>query len=195
MNLIKEFIYELQNDNTLNGDVIEFGTGTGVSTLQLSTGLSNKKIFTFDGFKGLPKTEKVIPKGTGWEIGVYKYDKNEIQQKFINNNNIYSFQCWSWELKHPSEYGINTISGVNLDFDLYEGTMDGLHFIDKCFWKSLLLRFDDWGSHPHQIKEEVAEHEEAAFFDFIKETNYKYNFYDEYNKSSNNMQTIIKIKR
>jgi hypothetical protein len=100
-----------------------------------------------------------------------------------------------WELKTPEEYGISELAAANFDFDLYEGTLDGLHFIDKANWKTILLRFDDWGAYDFQIAEEVDKHEKAAFYDWIKETGYTYTEYTDLTKMASGLHTIILVKR
>ena len=61
---IKDFI--VRKRYNLVGDVIEFGTFTGRSTLSLSSQFSDKKIYTIDHFKGLEVTNKNVPKGSDW---------------------------------------------------------------------------------------------------------------------------------
>lgn len=197
MTLINEFVNILNTDESLHGDVLEFGTGHGHSTEQIVQKLNNKKIYTFDGFCGLPKTNKVIPTGTGWNEGALM-SNFEVTKNFLSTyKNITVTKCMTWELKSPEEYGIKDVSGLNIDVDLYEGTIDALRFVNKCNWTNLLIRFDDWGFYRNtsQIKEEVDEHERAAFFDFIKETNYEYKFYEEINKTVDDRQVIVKIWR
>jgi len=101
----------------------------------------------------------------------------------------------TWDLKDPIDYGISDIIAVNMDLDLYEGTLDGLRFINNCVWGELLLRFDDWGCYPHQIATEVDAHEKAAFFDWIEETKYSYVINEKLTNQSNGLQSIIVIKK
>lgn len=192
--LLKEFC-DIINQNTEPGDVLEFGTGSGGSSSHIASNIDKqRKVFTFDGFQGLPETNKKIPVGTGWEKGAYFYDENKIRDLLKLIPNIIVNKAWSWELKFPNEYGIDKIVAVNVDFDLYEGTLDALRFSDKCTWNTLLLRFDDWGCYPHQIAAEVDAHEKAAFFDWIKETNHQYEINQYLVNVSYGMQSIITVK-
>lgn len=178
------------------GDVLEFGTGSGGSTSIIANIISKKrKIFTFDGFEGLPETKKGIPAGTGWEKGKYFYDINQVKNRLKHYENVFIEKTMTWDLKDPKEYNINKIIAVNMDLDLYEGTLDALRFIDKCDWITILFRFDDWGSYPHQIASEVDAHEKAAFFDWIHETKYQYIIDDNLVKTSFGLQSIIIVKR
>lgn len=193
-NLLNEFCNEL-NQLNLVGNVLEFGTGSGRSTEQIVNQIPNRKIITFDGFQGLPKTNKIVPKNTPWGEGQLKFNEDETRARLSKYSNIHIHKCMTYELKNPEFYSINLIAGVNIDLDLYEGTMDALHFCDKCNWQKLLLRFDDWGAYPHQNKHEVSEHEEAAFNDFIHETKYSYTIFEHYKNLSNGLQNIILIER
>lgn len=194
--LSEHFVREINNNKEFVGDVLEFGTGSGNSTLRMIRTLREGKIYTFDGFVGLPKTNKIVPKGSNWVEGAFKFDEQTTRNK-LKPYNVIVEKCMTWELKEPKEYGINKISGVSIDLDLYEGTLDALNFMDKCEWDNVLLRFDDWGYYRNteQVKEEVEEHEFAAFYDFINEKGYEYKIYDELVKLSDNRHIIIKVSR
>lgn len=196
--LIYEFLNEINaNKDKFIGDCLEFGTGSGSSAKIIAENLGDVKIFTFDGFVGLPKTNKVVPRGTPWNEGDLKFDEASTRGLLSPFKNVIVEKTMTWELKEPNQYGINKISAVNMDLDLYEGTLDALYFMDKCEWTNILLRFDDWGYYVNttQIKEEVEEHEKAAFFDFINEKKYNYTFYENYNVLSDYKQVIVEVNR
>jgi hypothetical protein len=187
---------DLINQVNEPGDVVEFGTGGGISTDTIASKISkDRKIFTFDGFVGLPKTNKPIPDKTDWYEGNLKFDENKTRELLKKHNNVFVEKVMTYELKHPNEYNINKIVGVNFDLDLYEGTLDGLRFIDKCEWKEIILRFDDWGCYSFQVAADVDAHEKAAFFDWINETKYQYQINTELLNLSNGLQSIIIVKR
>lgn len=197
-NIIDKFCFELMRNKNFVGQIVEFGTATGDSTEKMNAIFEGqKKITTFDGFVGFPKTNKVVPKNSGWFEGNCYFNEDIAKNRFKYNSNIHVVKCLTSELKDPSYYGISQVAGVNMDLDLYEGTLDGLNFIDKCDWNCLLVRFDDWGAlvQNNQIPEEFAEHEQAAFYDFINKTKYKYKFYEEYTSLSFGLQKIIEIQR
>jgi hypothetical protein len=196
--LINEFLNEINNNkNKFIGDLLEFGTGSGSSTKSIAENLKDVKIFTFDGFVGLPKTNKVVPRGTPWNEGDLKFDETQTRQLLKEFENVIITKTMTWDLKSPNDYGIKQISSVNIDLDLYEGTLDALYFMDKCEWTNILVRFDDWGYYKdtNQIKEEVEEHEKAAFFDFINDKKYNFTFYENYNVLSEYKQVIVEINR
>lgn len=193
--LLNEFTEKLNSDTNVVGDVLEFGTGTGNSTMTLGGSLTNKKIFTFDGFVGLPKTNKGVPTNTGWEEGSYQYDYDVIKNKLSTLPNVTVIKRMSWDLNEPSEFEITKVSGINIDFDLYEGTLDALRFTQKCEWSKIFVRFDDWGSYPHQIASEVDAHEKAAFYDWINETGYTFKEYTELTTLSSGLQSLFEVHR
>ena len=87
-NLIREFC-DLINQYDESGDVIEFGTGGGTSTNSIASDISKeRKIFTFDGFQGLPETKKGYPINTGWAKGVYCYDENVVKEFLKQHSNV-----------------------------------------------------------------------------------------------------------
>ena len=195
MPLLRE-LCELINKTEELGDVLEFGTGGGGSANLMGERISKeRKIFTFDGFQGLPNTKKIIPQGTGWIKGAYSYDEVETRKSLEHHLNIIIEKVMTWELKNPNEYGIDRIIGANMDLDLYEGTLDALRFISKCTWNKLFLRFDDWGCYSFQISSEVDAHEKAAFFDWIKENNYQYEIDKKLLDWAQGRQSIITIIR
>jgi hypothetical protein len=181
----------------LEGDVIEFGTGSArhSAIICANTQYSGKRFFTFDGFQGLPETEKGVPSKTGWEPGNLKFSHEEAVSILSQFHHAKVIKLMSWELTEPQDYEIEKVSSVNFDFDLYEGTLDGLRFVQKATWNSILFRFDDWGAYDFQVAEEVDKHEKAAFYDWINETNYQYEEYKELTNQSGGLQTIILVKR
>ena len=82
-----------------------------------------------------------------------------------------------------------------MDMDLYESTVDGLNFIEKCEWDEIILRFDDWGASPGRDAAQVAQHEQAAFNEWIERTGHTYAIDSNLLKVSLGMQSIIYVKR
>jgi len=194
--LIEEFVEFINTDASLKeGCILEFGTGGGHSTGRIAASTS-RIIHTYDGFSGLPKTEKGVPTGTGWFEGALFFDEQQTRDYLAEYSHVNVYKCLTFDLKQPIEYGITKISAVNIDVDLYEGTIDALRFADKCEWDSLLIRFDDWGHYEGiQIKEQVDAHEKAAFIEWLAETGYDAETSDELNARSENHQAIFKVIR
>ena len=193
--LHREFCEMINNNNEYVGDIVEFGTGSGYSGEIIGSSVPNKKLITFDGFVGLPKTEKVVPINTPWSEGELKFDYETTKNKLSPYPNVQIWKKMSWELDDPKHFDITKVAAANFDFDLYEGTLDGLRFIQKAEWKKILVRFDDWGAYSHQIAEQVDAHEKAAFYDWINETNYKYTEYTDLTRFSTGLQAIFEVTR
>jgi hypothetical protein len=192
IDLIPEFCHEINTDNNLTGDIIEFGTGSGNSAEVMNSLFNgNKKIFTFDGFAGLPKTHKVVPQNSGWHEGGLFHSEEQARLKLKNYKNIVITKTMMSDLQDPSYYGIKKVAGANMDLDLYEGTRDALNFLDKMDWKNVLLRFDDWGANPYQSQKEYDEHEKTAFYEFVQQKNYSYRFYNHYNTKVKHFLNVI----
>jgi hypothetical protein len=80
-------------------------------------------------------------------------------------------ECDIHELKEPEDYGItNTIVACHSDVDIYEPTISGLRFLQKCKWDSVFIRFDDW--HGHDPSYDFTER--LAFKEWIDKTHYTY---------------------
>ena len=136
--LIPEFVaYTNENDESNQKAILEFGTGSGRSTARMAEG-TKRPIITFDGFAGLPKTEKGVPVGTGWEEGALFFDENQTRELLKPFDHVKVYKCMTWDLKEPADYGIEEISGVNIDVDLYEGTIDAFRWAAKCKWNTLI---------------------------------------------------------
>jgi hypothetical protein len=194
--LIEEFVDYINSDESLNnGCVLEFGTGGGHSTARIAS-RTPRIIHTYDGFSGLPKTNKGIPVGTGWYEGALFFDEQQARNYLAEYKHVQIHKCLTFDLKEPHEYGISKICAVNIDVDLYEGTVDALRFADKCEWDTIYIRFDDWGYYKEfQIKEQVDAHEKAAFYEWLDETGYEAGTNDELNARSEEHQVIFKVTR
>ena len=158
------------------GDIIEFGTREGDSTVVIAEEYKLGNIFTIDGFEGLPGTAHGTLPNNVWREGNFKADKDTVIKRLSQFPNVNVIASWISDLKNPSEYDIKKIVGANVDVDIYESTLESLIYLDKCEWDEVVLRFDDWDY--HTMQDEVKKHNQAAFTDYIR----MHNFYDEEKK-------------
>ena len=178
-----ESLKKISENYNLIGNVVEFGTFTGGSTKTLSNLFPDKSIFTIDHFQGLEKTNKNIPKESGWvetafslTNPLYKDNSNvpksieELKQRFEGHNNIRMIISDVHDLTEPSDYGIDKIAVCNLDVDIYEPAVSALEFLTKCEWSEVFIRFDDW----HGGEPEYDQHERLAFTELVEKYNYKF---------------------
>jgi hypothetical protein len=171
----------IQNYN-LVGDVLEFGTCTCQSAIQLATSLPEKTIFTIDHFQGLGKTNKPLPNTSDWRegsfaLGAWNTKGNEFpktieeaKQKLSSRPNITLVLSDIHKLTEPKDYNIGKIAICNVDVDIYEPTVSSLEFLSKCEWSEVFIRFDDW----HGGESEYDQHERLAFSEWIEKYNYQY---------------------
>jgi hypothetical protein len=177
-----ETLYNLIGNYNLVGDVLEFGTCTCQSAIQLATQFPEKTIFTIDHFQGLEKTSKPLPNTSDWRkgsfaLGGWNTQGNEFprtieeaKEKLSTKKNIKLILSDIHDLTHPSDYGISKVSVCNIDVDIYEPTVSSLEFLTKCEWSEVFIRFDDW----HGGESEYDQHERLAFTEWIEKYNYKF---------------------
>jgi hypothetical protein len=178
---IKKFV--IGKGYNLIGEVIEFGTFTAQSTLNLSAQFPDKKIYTIDHFKGLEVTNKNVPEGSDWiesafALGNPLYENihsipktiDEVKEKLRGCSNVEMIIEDVHKLTNPSDYGISKISICNVDVDIYEPTVSALEFLTKCEWSEVFIRFDDW----HGGESEYDQHERLAFSEWIEKYKYDY---------------------
>jgi hypothetical protein len=172
---------EIYNMLGLTGDVLEFGTFTGNSTVHLASRMPHKKVYTIDHFLGLEQTTKA-PIGD-WYEGAFAIGRPEyaheahvpqtveaLKAKLAAYSNIQLIESDVHKLEHPDTYGIGEVGLVNVDVDIYEPTVSALEFLTKCKWDRIFIRFDDW----HGDEPEYYEHERLAFAEWI--VKYQYNY-------------------
>jgi len=179
-----EVLEEVSKKYSLEGDVLEFGTCTCQSSIQLATMFPDKTIFTIDHFKGLEKTSKPLPNTSDWREGSFalgawnalgsEFPKTieEALEKLSIKPNIKPIISDIHQLTSPSDYGIGKIAICNVDVDIYEPTVSSLEFLSKCEWSEVFIRFDDW----HGGVEEYDVHERQAFKEWIAKYGYFYDF-------------------
>jgi hypothetical protein len=130
-----ETLYNLIGNYNLVGDVLEFGTCTCQSAIELATALPEKTIFTIDHFQGLEKTNKPLPNTSDWREGsfalgawnaigqVFPRTIEEAKQKLSSRPNITLVLSDIHKLTEPKDYNIGKISLCNVDVDIYEPTV------------------------------------------------------------------------
>lgn len=175
------FLPTIYNQLSLTGDILEFGTFTGKSSMYLASSMPDKKIYTIDHFLGLEQTKKKPIEdwieGT-FALGRQDYLDNpdvpntvkELKDKIGIYSNITLIESDIHKLNHPNFYNLGKIGMVNIDVDIYEPTVSSLEFVSKCNWDIIFMRFDDW----HGNEYEYDEHERLAFIEWIEKYGYKY---------------------
>lgn len=125
-------IYSLAKSQTGKaGNMAEVGTYMGDSGLLIAKAIkesgSNKKLFMFDTFEGLPVPSSVDKEEKHLKEGEYMADFDYVRRRFSDYENVSLFKGY-----FPKETGRNIenerFSFVHLDLDLYEPTKESLEF-------------------------------------------------------------------
>lgn len=155
----------------IEGDVVEFGTMSGVSAEGLARAIArndsdyrdarpahllpNKKLFLFDSFEGLPPTDNSVDAGSlhviegTWSPGTCRgLSKEELAAavgKHLPVERVQIFEGWFKDtvplLPPEQKFGL-----IHVDGDLYSSTMDCLVplFERGMVAEGALIFFDDW---------------------------------------------------
>ena len=132
--IMVEYLIETINSN-IEGDVVEFGCYVGenskYSMVTLLETNSNKQLYLYDSFEGLPDQSK-WESGTGWSPGSLKTSEEVIVRNFRQNNLPLPIIHKDW-FKDIPDYKIpEKICFAFLDGDFYDSIYDSL---DKVYNK------------------------------------------------------------
>jgi len=119
-------------EQNIDGDVVEFGCYVGESSKYLMKTLleynSNKKLYLYDSFEGLPPLSK-WEEGSGWEPGTLKSTEEILESNFKNNNLPIPIIHKDWFKDIPVDKLPEKISFAFLDGDFYDSIYDSLNKI------------------------------------------------------------------
>lgn len=161
--VMKDTLKHLQD-----GDIFEFGVFTGNSLRFISKCISDRKIYAFDSFEGLPEA------WPGYRSKTHKKGHFNVNGKLplIDNPNI-TFVKGFFENTIPNflkTYN-NQISFLHIDCDIYSSTKTILDCMKPYISKGTILLFDEFiGYQDFEINEI------KAFMEFIKETKLEYKY-------------------
>jgi len=120
----------------INGDIVEFGCYTGISTSKLSIAASllQKKLFVFDSFKGLPDPNEY---GTGYQKnyyheGSYSSTLNRVVStvtKFGMINNVSFSEGWFKDTLNTAGMQIEKIAYCFIDVDLTKSFIECIEYV------------------------------------------------------------------
>lgn len=150
--------------NNISGLFLECGVHTGRSINYLAKILSNKTIYGFDSFEGLPQ------EWTGFTMQSGDFDLNGELPKVCNNVELHKglFNNTLPEfLKDKNE----KIAFLHVDCDLYQSTADVLNVIYPYLQKGTIIVFDEFFNYPNWRN-----HEFKAFNEFIEKNRIEYKY-------------------
>jgi len=164
---INKLVYYLLDaiENNVDGDVVEFGCYVGESSKYLTKTLietnSNKKLFVYDSFEGLPDLSK-WEENTGWKPRTLKTSEEILISNFVENNLPIPTIHKDW-FKDIPDYKIpEKISFAFLDGDFYDSIYDSLSKVYDKVQDGGYICF-------HDYKRNDLPGVDAAIKDFCKE--------------------------
>jgi O-methyltransferase len=114
--LVESLVYVI--DNNIEGDVVEFGCYVGESSKYLRKTLdtinSEKQLFVYDSFEGLPPLSK-YEEGTGWKPSTLKTTQEVLINNFESNGLVPPLITKGWFKDVPEENLPDKISFAFLD--------------------------------------------------------------------------------
>jgi len=144
------FLKFLKQTELLDGDVLELGVYKGGITTLFANFLkqinSKKKVYACDGFTGLPYEDKFSGhknakegwlSDTSYEYVLKKFQEFEVDDKIVVIKGLFQDVV-------PQKLSANKFSFVLFDFDIYQSTMQALHFVYPRLEKDGIMIFQNY---------------------------------------------------
>ena len=163
MNKTLELAVKLSNHSL--SDVVEFGIFRGKTVNQLRNSFDETiPLYGFDSFDGLPEDWT----GTTLKAGDLS-TKGEIP--YISGVKIYD----GWFEDTIKEYMkvANPIKLLHIDSDLYSSAITVLYNLKEFIVSGTIIVFDEW-VYNHKDIEENRQHEQKAFYEWVKDFDIEY---------------------
>jgi len=149
LNIVERLDHSLQRP----GDVIECGVFQGVTSILMAKLMeirhSDKKLFLFDSFQGLPEPDRRVDASLRFQRGAWKASRKEVETHLAKHNVLERcviYEGWFSdtlkELKADQQFCF-----AYIDADLYSSTVDCLQHIWKRMGQYSVAVFDDY-HHP-----------------------------------------------
>jgi O-methyltransferase len=168
-NLISYLINAINSET--DGDIVELGCYVGESSKYLMKTLleynSNKKLYVYDSFDGLPPLSK-WEENSGWKAGTLKTTQDILISNFENNNLPTPIIHKDWFKDIPDDKIPDKISFAFLDGDFYDSIYDSLVKIYDKVTDGGYICF-------HDYNRKDLPGVKAAITDFFNQRNIEYN--------------------
>jgi hypothetical protein len=118
-------------------------------------GMSDLKLYAFDSFEGLPKTN--VNEDGYFKSGMFCTSKTEFKKSLYQKTGVWIDDqyivegFYSESLTSEVQARMPKVGIVHIDVDLYSSTAEVLRFIKPLLVQGTLLMFDDWYCFPGGI--------------------------------------------
>jgi O-methyltransferase len=136
-------VYHLLQSEALNGDIVEFGTYKG-TTAMLMTSLSNKKIWLYDSFSGLPEKHALDGFDRSFESGKFAVPVNILLDNFKQSSLQEPTVVKKWFNDLTDSDLPKRISFAHLDGDFYESIFKSISLVYPRMSKGGRIIIDDY---------------------------------------------------
>jgi O-methyltransferase len=171
-NQIEKLVHGLLNvhENNIEGDVVEFGCFVGESSKYLMKTLvelnSDKKLFVYDSFEGLPNLTQ-WEENSGWRAGTLKTSEEVLISNFETNGLPLPTIHKDWFCDVPQDKIPEKIAFAFLDGDFYNSIYDSLSKVYDKVQDGGYIFF-------HDFKRPDLPGVDAAIRDFLQERGLSY---------------------
>ena len=134
----------------VSGDFVELGCYKGDTSLMLAEVLkgSNKLLYLYDSFEGLPEksTEDFSPLGESFKKGELLVTKREVKERFLRAGLKLPVIKKGWFVDFSSSDLPKKIAFCFLDGDFYESIRDGLKLVEDKMGRDGVLIVHDYNN-------------------------------------------------
>ena len=134
----------------VDGDFVELGCYKGDTSLALAEVLKNsdKKLWIYDSFEGLPEKtrEDISPLGENFKKGELFITKREVKERFLRAGLKVPVIKKGWFSDFSSDDLPEKIAFCFLDGDFYESIRDGLKLIENKMSEGAILVVHDYNN-------------------------------------------------
>lgn len=153
--------YFVQQAQTLEGLILEFGVATGGTLSRISNTLPNRTVYGFDWFKGLPEDW-----ANGYYAGHFACEKpTNLPVNAVIVDGLFKKTIPGFIKEHKDE----KVAFMHIDCDIYSSAKYVLDKFEKKFQDGSVLVFDEL-----ILYNGYERHEWRAWNEFLEKTKYNY---------------------
>ncbi len=146
--ILRELEKTISHD--VNGDVVEFGCYVGTTSVPIGQRLmsTNKKLYVYDSFAGLPEktSEDQSPAGTQFVAGELFASKKQLIKNFTQAHVSLPVITKGWFSELTPDQVPSEISFAYLDGDYYHSVLDPLKLIWPKLSPGAIILVDDYAN-------------------------------------------------